>query len=91
MRAWVWTSTDGVPRLRWRPAWPRCQPQWLVAFHDEHDNGRFDMPWLPWPEPKERGGAANDPEPRLGRPSLGEASFGVGAHPVGLRVRPNTP
>jgi len=46
----------------------------ISMFHDENDNGKFDMRWLPWPKPKEGAGSSNNIQ-RNGPPRYEDARF----------------
>lgn len=47
----------------------------VEVIHDENENGKLDMRWLPYPKPLEGAAASNNPQPTLGPPSWGESRF----------------
>ncbi|APR80723.1 Hypothetical protein A7982_06070 [Minicystis rosea] len=47
----------------------------VEVIHDENDNGKLDMRWLPYPKPIEGAGASNDAPASLGPPSWADARF----------------
>jgi uncharacterized protein (DUF2141 family) len=47
----------------------------VAVIHDENENGKLDMRWLPYPKPIEGAAASNNPQPTLGPPSWGESRF----------------
>jgi uncharacterized protein (DUF2141 family) len=51
----------------------------VEVIHDENENGKLDMRWLPYPHPAEGAGASNDAAATIGPPSWGDARFRVGA------------
>lgn len=56
-------------------------PQGIYAvevIHDENENGKLDMRWLPFPKPVEGAAASNNPQATLGPPSWSEARFKLG-------------
>lgn len=46
----------------------------VSVFHDENDNGKLDMRWLPWPKPQEGAGSSNNIQ-RNGPPRYDDARF----------------
>jgi len=49
------------------------------VIHDENENGKLDMRWLPYPKPIEGAGASNDAPATMGPPSYRDAHFTLGA------------
>jgi uncharacterized protein (DUF2141 family) len=47
----------------------------VEVIHDENDNGKLDMRWLPYPKPIEGAGASNDAPASMGPPSWSDARF----------------
>ncbi len=47
----------------------------VEVIHDENENGKLDMRWLPYPKPAEGAGASNDAQASLGPPSWSDARF----------------
>jgi uncharacterized protein (DUF2141 family) len=50
-------------------------PVAVAVLHDENQNNKLDMRWLPWPRPAEGAGASRNPRPRWGPPAFGDAVF----------------
>ena len=50
----------------------------VEVIHDENENGKLDMRWLPYPHPAEGAGASNDAAATLGPPSYADARFRLG-------------
>lgn len=46
----------------------------IAVFHDENENGKLDMRWLPWPKPEEGAGISNNIQ-RNGPPRYEDARF----------------
>ena len=51
----------------------------VEVIHDENENGKLDMRWLPYPRPAEGAGVSNDAAATIGPPSWGDARFRIGA------------
>jgi uncharacterized protein (DUF2141 family) len=49
----------------------------VSVVHDENENGKLDMKWLPYPHPGEGVGASNDAAATMGPPSWSDARFGL--------------
>ena len=47
----------------------------VAVIHDENENGKLDMRWLPYPKPIEGAGASNDAPASVGPPSWSDARF----------------
>lgn len=47
----------------------------VEVIHDENENGKLDMRWLPYPKPVEGAGASNDAPASVGPPSWSDARF----------------
>lgn len=47
----------------------------VEVIHDENENGKLDMRWLPFPKPIEGAGASNDAAATVGPPSWSDARF----------------
>ena len=47
----------------------------VAVIHDENENGKLDMRWLPYPKPTEGAGASNDAPASVGPPSWSDARF----------------
>lgn len=47
----------------------------VEVIHDENENGKLDMRWLPYPKPTEGAGASNDAPASIGPPSWSDARF----------------
>lgn len=47
----------------------------VEVIHDENENGKLDMRWLPYPKPIEGAGVSNDAEATMGPPSWSDARF----------------
>jgi uncharacterized protein (DUF2141 family) len=47
----------------------------VEVIHDENENGKLDMRWLPYPKPIEGAAASNDAPATLGPPSWSDARF----------------
>jgi uncharacterized protein (DUF2141 family) len=47
----------------------------VEVIHDENENGKLDMRWLPYPKPAEGAGASNDAPASMGPPSWSDARF----------------
>lgn len=56
----------------------------LYVLHDENENQKMDMKWLPYPRPGEGVGASNNPK---GRPKWDDAKFTVGPGENKIRVK----
>jgi uncharacterized protein (DUF2141 family) len=64
---------DGTVAVTWRDLPPG---EYAVSvIHDENENGKLDMRWLPYPKPAEGAGASNDAEATIGPPSWADARF----------------
>ena len=50
----------------------------VSVVHDENENGKLDMRWLPYPKPKEGVGASNDAAATIGPPAWADARFRLG-------------
>ncbi len=51
----------------------------VEVIHDENENGKLDMRWLPFPQPAEGAACSNDAAATLGPPSWSDAHFRLGA------------
>ena len=51
----------------------------VEVIHDENENGKLDMRWLPYPRPAEGAGVSNDATATVGPPSYSDARFRLGA------------
>jgi len=60
----------------------------IQVFHDQNENGRFDMRRFPYPRPKEGAGVSNN-RLRFGPPDYNKARFELFRPSVALRIRMN--
>ena len=51
----------------------------VEVIHDENENGKLDMRWLPFPRPAEGAACSNDAVATVGPPSWSDARFKMGA------------
>jgi len=45
------------------------------VIHDENEDKKFTMRWLPWPKPLEGGGFSNNANAKMGPPDYKETIF----------------
>jgi uncharacterized protein (DUF2141 family) len=64
---------DGVVSVTWSDL-PTGEYA-VSVIHDENENGKLDMRWLPYPRPAEGAGASNDAPATVGPPSYSDARF----------------
>ena len=57
------------------------------VIHDENENGKLDMRWLPLPKPIEGAGASNDAKATVGPPSWADARFRLGERGGVMKIR----
>jgi uncharacterized protein (DUF2141 family) len=57
----------------------------LTVLHDENENGRLDMRWVPYPKPLEYGGISNN-WIRSGKPEYSKAKFKLNRRIMSLRI-----
>lgn len=60
----------------------------IEVHHDENDNGKFDMRWLPYPRPKEGVGVSNNSF-GIGHPDFADARFPISQPEQQLRIQLN--
>jgi uncharacterized protein (DUF2141 family) len=58
----------------------------ISVIHDRNQNGRMDMRWLPFPEPKEPSGVSNN-RMRTGKPQYSKAKFAFDRTLMSVRIQ----
>ncbi len=58
----------------------------IVVVHDENENGRMDMKWLPYPHPGEGYSISNNATSRTGPPKFDPAKFKLTTSSLTVRL-----
>jgi uncharacterized protein (DUF2141 family) len=58
----------------------------IAVIHDENNNKKIDMSWLPVPHPEEGYGFSNDAQPNMGPPKFEDAVFTIKKPKVSKKI-----